>query len=239
MAFNIIFYDEVVSTNGTAKQLAELGAEEWTVVSAGHQSGGKGRSGKWWHSEKGDNAMFSVILKPKAVSQITLAAGLAVCCVLENLTRLDVKIKWPNDVLLNGKKVCGILAESKLDGPIVKYVVLGIGINVNAKIFEGELKEKATSIYIESGVMHDVRSITNEALCQLSNTLEKECLMAEYKKRCVNINRHVRVIQNGAELLGFCEDITDDGKIALLTENNERVYIESNEVSVRGMTGYF
>ena len=147
----IKYYESLASTNLTAKKLASEGACEGTLVMAGRQTDGRGRTGSQWHhpEKKGDAIAMSMILRPKlapdSASMLTIAAAVAVRQAIEKETGIASDIKWPNDLLCEGKKLCGILTEGVFkDGQY--YAVLGIGLNVNAEVFPKELEDIACSI---------------------------------------------------------------------------------------------
>lgn len=167
----IKYYESLASTNLTAKKLASEGACEGTLVMAGKQTDGRGRTGSKWHhpEKKGDAIAMSMILRPKlapdSASMLTIAAAVAVRRAIEKETGLAADIKWPNDLLCGGKKLCGILTEGVFrDGAY--YAVLGIGLNVNAEAFPKELEDTACSIKQCTGKKTDsdrlVRAIFEE-----------------------------------------------------------------------------
>ena len=135
-----------------AKKLAEEGAPNGTVVLADEQTAGKGRRGRTWKNPKGANIAATFLLRPKfmpeAAPMLTLVMGLSVAQVCREM-ELDAWIKWPNDVVVSGKKICGILTEMSAQVDYVNYVVIGTGINVNLSVLPPELKEIATSFYLE------------------------------------------------------------------------------------------
>lgn len=151
------FFPEVDSTNDAAFRLAMSGADEGTVVVADAQSGGKGRLKRRWQSPPGCNLYTSIVLrppvKPAAASQITLVAGVALAEFISHYCPGDVNLKWPNDVLIRGKKVCGILTEMKTTGGDIEFIIAGIGVNLNMKrsAFDETLRQTATSLREEMG----------------------------------------------------------------------------------------
>lgn len=166
---------EAVSTNSVAFKMAEDGAEEGTVVIAEGQTGGKGRLGRSWASPRGVNLYCSVILRPPiqpvAAPQLTFLSVIAVARAIEQLTPLQARIKWPNDILINGKKVAGLLNEMSAETDKVNFVVLGIGVNLNMtpEQFPAELRHPATSLLIESGVKVDRAVFTSVMLQELDS----------------------------------------------------------------------
>jgi BirA family transcriptional regulator, biotin operon repressor / biotin---[acetyl-CoA-carboxylase] ligase len=144
---------ETGSTNDGARQLAEQGAPEGTLVLAEEQTRGRGRLGRSWLSERGAgiyaSILFRPVLKPRDAAVLTLVAAVAGSEAIEHASRLNADIKWPNDLLLSGRKCCGILSEMQAERDDIRYVVVGIGINVNHSLFPEELGQRATSLRIE------------------------------------------------------------------------------------------
>ncbi|MBI3766348.1 MAG: biotin--[acetyl-CoA-carboxylase] ligase [Ignavibacteriales bacterium] len=147
---NIHTFDLLDSTNLKAKSLLQEGEEEGTIVIAEEQTAGRGRMGRSWVSERGKNLTFSVVLKPQispeSIGIVSLYGGLAVAEAIQDQSHLHPECKWPNDVLLNGKKCCGILSEAVFKQGSLVGVVMGIGINVNQRVFTRELRATATSV---------------------------------------------------------------------------------------------
>ncbi|MFS1512380.1 biotin--[acetyl-CoA-carboxylase] ligase [Chengkuizengella sp. SCS-71B] len=163
MGLNIKYVQEVGSTQTMAAEMVKMGAKEGTVIIAEQQTDGRGRLGRKWFSPPGTGIWMSMILKPQIplqfIHQLTLLISVAVCRVIKRFLELDaeVGIKWPNDIYINGKKVCGILLESSAEDERVKHVIAGIGISVNLQQNDipEELKEKMTSLSIEAGIECD------------------------------------------------------------------------------------
>lgn len=232
---NIICLDETDSTNNECKRNQCL--TNGTVVVSEAQTAGRGRRGNLWLSKKGDGLLFSVYLKPNIpvtkISLITLIAGLAVCrCV-------GGKIKYPNDIVIGTKKICGILTELTTDGS----VICGIGINVNNKSFPDEISHRATSLKIENKLTYDRSRLLSSILNELE-VLYKEFiknglnnLIEEYKSKCVTYQSEVNVFYNNRSISGICTDITKDGYIVIKNSDGEFI-VNSGEVSVRGIYDY-
>ncbi|OAB32584.1 bifunctional biotin--[acetyl-CoA-carboxylase] synthetase/biotin operon repressor [Paenibacillus macquariensis subsp. defensor] len=165
-----------VSTQEEARQRAESGAPEGTVIIAEEQTGGKGRLGRKWFSPYGKGIWMSLVLRPQQpleyTSQLTLLSGVAVCRAIRKTTGLDVGIKWPNDILMNQRKVCGILLESTVEDKLVRYCIAGIGISVNVDSAEypEDLRDIATSLKAESGGIVD-RTLLIAAVLEEFETL--------------------------------------------------------------------
>lgn len=241
---NCVFVPVVDSTNNLAKQLANEDCCEWTVVTCNEQTGGKGRLGRQWLQAQKEGVYMSVVLRPELVPQqapmLTLVTGISVCEAVNELTGLKAGIKWPNDIVLNEKKVCGILTEMSAEADKVNYVVVGIGVNVNQSSFPNEIKDKATSIYMESKKNYRRKAL----ICCIINKLEKNykifCsngfsdLRQCYLDKCININKYVCAKKNNQTIEGVAVDITCDGEIVIKTAENELINIASGEVSLRG-----
>lgn len=170
------FFPTLDSTNIYAAHLAREGAPEGTVIIADAQSGGKGRLGRTWVSPPGVNLYLSTILRPPVPAttapQLNLVAAVAVADAIVEVCQLSPAIKWPNDVLIGGKKVCGILAEMQTEGGALRAVILGIGVNINApsSAFPEELREKASSLFLAGGRMVDRSAFTASLLTHLEKS---------------------------------------------------------------------
>ncbi len=245
----VYFFDEITSTNEYAKKLANDNANEGTIVISDSQTNGKGRLDKNWVSNKGDGIFLSLILKPNielfSVTQITLLAGICVCNTIKMCTNLDAKIKWPNDIIINNKKVCGILTEVSAQIDKVSHIILGIGINVNNESFDESIKNKATSIFLETGNKLERQKIIGHFLKEFESKYfkykqEKNFLtfLDEYKNLCVNIGKEVKVIYCDKEITGVVLDISPLGEIILKTKK-ETLKIVSGEVSLRNANGEY
>ena len=165
-------YKSVDSTNSVAMDWAALLVPEGSVVVADYQEQGRGRRGKHWFSDPGCNLLFSVILRPKMAPRdlglITMAASLAVVDVLKSVVEpAPVSIKAPNDILINGKKCCGMLLESAIPGMSSPTVVLGVGLNVNQARFPDDIAEQATSLLLETGQHLPLEPLRHRLLSQL------------------------------------------------------------------------
>lgn len=245
IARNICIFDKIASTNTAAKQNCDM--NDGTLFAAESQTKGRGRTGREWSSPHGEDVFMSVLLKPKRLSentpQLTLAAGVAVCRALADVCAVDARIKWPNDIVIGTKKVCGILTELAFDKNGDCYVVVGIGINVNRCAFDGELRDKATSLAESTGVGYD----RNEIISAVINEFEKyyllwqqggfEMFREEYKRLCVNIGRAVVIIKDNQSQNAICRDISENGEL-IADIDGRPVTVRSGEVSVRGLYGY-
>lgn len=241
-----IYYSESLpSTNDRAKDLARQGEPEGTIVVADEQTGGRGRLGRSWLSPKGKGLWFSVVFRPPVnpsrASQLTILAAVALAGAIMDRTGLQVGIKWPNDLLLNGRKVCGILTEMSAEMDRINYLVLGAGVNVNLAPadFAGEVKETATSLMIErNGPVSRVgllraalESIERWYLCWLSEGFVP--VLARWKDLSVTLDRPVRIHALNETWEGWAEDIDGEGALILRMDDGSRKKVISGEVSLR------
>ena len=242
-------FDVIGSTNTTAMQRAEEGAPHGTLVVADRQDSGKGRRGRSWMMPAGIAIAMSIVLKPEELlpgnaPMLTLVSALAVVRAMKEQTGLDAMIKWPNDIVINGKKVCGMLTEMSTQIDYINHIVVGIGINVHNEQFPEELSDRATSLFLESG-KHFNRAALVEAVCEafesyyeiFMRTQDLSGLQAEYDRYMVNKDRQVRILDPLGEYEGKALGITARGELLVETEEGIRT-VDSGEVSVRGIYGY-
>jgi BirA family biotin operon repressor/biotin-[acetyl-CoA-carboxylase] ligase len=240
----LYFFPQTGSTNDEAFSLGIAGAPEGGVVIADCQTKGKGRMQRLWHSPSGSNIYTSIILRPiielSKASQIPITAGVAVAEVLERYCPGKVRLKWPNDVLIDGKKVCGILAQMKTSADGVDFVVLGIGINVNLsrEQFPQDIREIATSLAIETG-----REISRlELIISLYENLEicyKKLLQKGFgpiKEKWLElapmIGQTVAVIFKDEAIEGKATGLDDDGSLILLTEGMNEIKVTAGDATI-------
>ncbi len=237
------------STNLQAKLLAEKGAPEGTLVIAEKQTAGRGRRGRSWISPPGGGLWFSLVLRPhirpSVTPMLTLVAAMAVAAGIEDSTGISAYIKWPNDIVVSGKKVVGILTELSAEAQETHYVVVGIGINVNIAGFPEEIRTTATSLYLESGVFYKRCAIVAAIMKRMEQyyttymeTLSLEGLRDEYIGRLVSMNREVIILKPEREQRGICEGIDRNGCLLVRREDGSVERVISGEVSVRGIYGY-
>lgn len=241
----IIYISNVDSTSSEIKRISVNNPPIGTTVVAEEQSGGKGRLGRNWTSPKGSGLWFSFILRPNIVPSqiagITLAVGLGVCKAIRNYTGLDAKIKWPNDVIINNKKLCGILTEMTAEADKINYAVVGIGINVNIESFPEDIKHKATSLFMEMGRNVDRVELFKNVLFEVENYIDSYLLkldteiLDEYKELCATLGRNVEVIRGNQRLIGKAIDIGSTGDLVIETETGQKVLVNSGEVTVQGI----
>lgn len=246
MGQSIYFYEETDTTNNRARELALEGAPEGTLVVAEKQTAGRGRRGKVWESPLGTGIWMSLVLRPQIApaeaSVLTLLCGLATAEAIEVETGLSAGIKWPNDILINGKKAVGILTEMDCEMSEVHFVIPGIGINVNTASFPPEIAEIATSLYLECGKTVSRRRLVHKVLERLEEYYETflrtgsfAAMLEHYRKHCITLGKEVHVL--GREPF-FAEalDITPEGELLVRrADNGKEEVVFSGEVSIRGV----
>ena len=241
------FARETDSTNLWIKRLAKEGASEGTLALAEFQSAGRGRLGRSWEVPEGTSVMMSILLRPKFEPQyaptLTLVMGMAVAKAVKDLG-FDVSIKWPNDVVVSHKKICGILTEMGVRDGKIDYAVIGVGINVNIKEFPEEMADKATSLYLESGKEFDrsqIPGLVMEAFEEYYEKFAATCdlsgLKEEYESILANYNQPVRVLAK-EPYEGVARGITDGGELLVEKTDGTIVAVSAGEVSVRGLYSY-
>jgi len=241
----IIFLHEVDSTNDLAKKLANYGADEGTVVLAEKQSAGKGRLGRVWVSPHG-GLYFSVILKPKMTAseavKLVYVAGLAVAESLRDLYNLKVETKWPNDVLVNRRKACGILSEMSCVDEHLNFVILGIGVNVNfdvKKALPKALQKSVTSLQDVLGRKVEVEELFKKLLEKLENLYVLFLkggflqILKEWKKFASFLGCQVQVLSCGKKWVGIALDVEEDGSLSLEVEDGTVKHFLFGDVILR------
>ncbi len=249
MENKIIFFKETDSTNIRIHQMAKEGALEGTVAWADYQAAGKGRRGRSWESPAGTNLYFSILLRPQILPEkapmLTIVMAYSVAKAIQNLLRIEPQIKWPNDLILNQKKICGILTEMHLGNQKISHVVIGVGMNVNVTDFPKELEDKATSIYLETGRMVEREMLLYQVLKEFEKQynlfLEKQdlgFLQKAYNQILVNKGKEVLVLEPGHEYQGTALGINQSGELLVEKEDGAVEAVFAGEVSVRGIYGY-
>lgn len=241
-------YETIDSTNAQAKRLAEEGYGNGTLIVANYQEAGRGRRGRSWESPADTTISMSLLLKPdinpNSASMITLVAALAVSKAITQLTGLPAGIKWPNDIVMNGKKVCGILTEMSAQFDYVNHIVVGIGINVNTEDFPKEIQEMASSLYLQSGKKVSRAELIEAVWEQFEvvyeiylQTQDLYNLVKDYNARLINMNQKVKVLDPKEAFEGTARGITPRGELMVDTWESRKL-VSSGEVSVRGIYGY-
>ncbi|KAB2661064.1 MAG: biotin--[acetyl-CoA-carboxylase] ligase [Verrucomicrobia bacterium] len=227
---DIRVFRETTSTNDSTERLARDGVAEGVVVFAESQTKGRGRLGRRWSSPAGKGLWFSILLRPKispqAVTQITIASAVSLRRAIKNVTGLTPEIKWPNDLLLNGLKIAGILTELSSEPDAIKHVILGIGVDVNltSEDFPEELRTVATSLRIVARRQFDRAALAVEILreferdYQLLHTDRFEELANEWANACTTLGKIVTIELADRSLHGRVEALDQDGALLLRTE---------------------
>ncbi len=237
---NFVYIDEIDSTNTFLLKTTEF-TENGTVLFAEFQSEGKGRRNRQWKSEKGQNLTFSVLLTENINAETpnlySFAASLAVVYALENLYQLKPEVKWPNDVLVNNKKIAGILTETTFQDSSITKMVIGIGINVNQPHFPGKFNFQPTSVKIEFGKIVKRERLLNEFLNIFEELLENiesspENILNSWRRKCRMIGEKIKIVNDDGELFGILDDIDDKGFLILKSGETRRT-IYSGDITVR------
>lgn len=248
-ARDVVYYEETDSTNIRAKALAEEGAGHGTLIIADTQNSGKGRRGRGWVSPKGENIYMSLLLRPKfhpaKAPMLTLVMAHSVTQVLRELTEVNAKIKWPNDVVLHRKKIVGILTEMSAEIDYINHVVIGVGINTNMERVEDDIADKATSLRIEEGHVIKRAELIAGIMKRFEENYEEfvkagdlSCIRDAYNDLLVNQDRDVRVMEPGHEYDAHALGINDTGELLVRREDGSIEKVFAGEVSVRGIYGY-
>ena len=227
-------YDALPSTNAAARAAAYSLAPEFYTVAANTQSAGRGRLTRRFFSPRG-GTYFSVVLRPAfspaLYGALTPFAALSVVRALEQCTGVSTEIKWVNDVLLDGKKLCGILSESGTDKEGRPFVIVGIGINTFSEPFPPELSEIAVSLPYED--KDKLIGAVVEELSQYSVSIPSKTWQAEYRKRACFLRRSVLLIENGETRCVSALDIDENGALIVKNEQGERESVCGGEISLR------
>jgi BirA family biotin operon repressor/biotin-[acetyl-CoA-carboxylase] ligase len=235
---HVVYYKSVSSTMEIARKLAKDGAAEGTVVIADNQTSGRGRSGKTWLSPDG-NLAISIILHPSLenLSKLIMTSSLAVVNSVKMMTGIEANIKWPNDIIIRGKKVCGILIENEIKGNMVNFSIVGIGINIDLNPLEfPEISAVATSLSHESS-----KEISKaELICVVLSELERQYLLFqsgidvynEWYKHIETIGKVITVKSGETFIKGKAETITENGNLILRDLDGRVSEIISGEVTI-------
>ncbi len=245
----LYFHQVTGSTNLLAKQAGEGDAPHGALFVAGEQTAGRGRRGRSWQSPPGANIYFTILLRPgfspDQASMLTLVMAHSVAAAIHRLTGMEAGIKWPNDVLLEGRKVCGILTEMSLEREYIHYVVCGVGINVAPQVFPEEIREHVTTLEAAYG-----QPVSKGALLQyVMEAFEQDYdafaaagdlspLLESYNGMLVNLGRGVRILDTKGEWEGTARGINTKGELLVEDAAGRVTVVYAGEVSVRGIYGY-
>ncbi len=249
------YYESVDSTNDRIKKRAHEGEQQGLVISAGMQTAGKGRIGRKWESPENDSIATSMLLLPdelsiEAVPTITVVAAMAVREAISQLYGIEGQIKWPNDIVFDGKKICGILTEMEMKDARPWFVVVGIGVNVHNRIFDEEIAYKATSVDLElEKNLSTAKTAHRLELTQkiwecfkryyniFITTQDMTGLKEEYERNLANIGKRVRIEARENSYEAIAKGIDSKGELIVEVQGKEKI-IRTGEVSVRGIYGY-
>ena len=241
---DIQVFEQTTSTNDVIEKLARDGVKEGVVVFAESQTKGRGRLGRKWISPAHKGLWFSILLRPdlrpQETTQLTVASATALRRAIESETGLKPEIKWPNDIFIGGKKVAGILTELNAELDKVRYVILGIGIDVNldAGEFPAELKKIATSLKIEAGEIISRAELATAILRELDLDYARICagkftaVADEWEENCVTMGKNVTVQIGERKIRGRAESLDDDGALLLRTEHGHLERITGGDVTL-------
>lgn len=247
---DIRYYETIESTNKTAKEIAQQEDKEGTVIISEEQTEGRGRLGRNWISPKGKGIWMSIVIKPNIAptdaSKVTQLTAAAVYSALNEMG-IETQIKWPNDIILNEKKVCGILTEMSSEMMQINYMVVGIGINVNlnSEDIPEDIREKATSLKIEIEKKVDRKKLIGKILNKFEYFYElfiNESDISEAisicREKSILIGKNIRIIERKQELQREAIDLTENGELVVKDEFGNTSVVISGEVSVRGKHTY-
>lgn len=250
----LYFFESTSSTNPDAKRFAEEGAPHGTIVVADRQTAGRGRRGRTWSSPSGKSIYFTIVVRPEfapdKASMITLVMALSVAQAIEEVTGLPAQIKWPNDIVVHKKKVCGILTEMSMTPEMdeIQFVVAGVGVNTNhngPEEFPEEIRETAASLKMESGEHIDRAGLLERILARFEENYDcferiqdLSALREAYQAHLINMDTQVLVLDPAGEYAGISRGISETGELIVERENGDRVLVYAGEVSVRGLYGY-
>ena len=241
---DIHVFEQTTSTNDVIEKLARDGVKEGAVVFAESQTKGRGRLGRMWISPERKGLWFSVLLRPdlhpQKTTQLTVASATALRRAIQSETGLHPEIKWPNDILIGGKKVAGVLTELSAELDRVRHVILGIGVDVNlvASEFPPELRKLATSLKIESGRMIARAELATAILRELDSDYARICsgffaeVADEWQEHCKTIGREVTIQIGERRIRGHAESLDDDGALLLRTDHGRLERITGGDVTL-------
>ncbi len=241
----IVLLEQTDSTNRHARALAAQGAAHGTLVLANEQTAGRGRRGRGWISPAGEGVFLSLILRPDVppaqAATLSLRTALAVAEAIRRETGLDARIKWPNDIVVDGRKVCGMLLEMDATAEVLHSVVAGVGINVHQMQFDAEIARTASSLDLLTG-----RRISRTALIRAfleeferAAAMDDETMMRTYRACSATLGQRVRVIGLKETYTGTAERVTDGGTLLVRTDADGALReVLAADVSVRGIMGY-
>jgi len=239
---HVISFDSIDSTNSFAKKVDRSTAPHGTVVIADEQTAGRGRLQRNWVSAKGENLLFSVLIYPdfalEKIALLPFSGSLAVADAIEEVTGLSPTCKWPNDVLIDNRKVCGMLLESASGPGGIERIVLGIGVNVNQQEFPEELRYKASSLRNESGIAVDRVRMLSAILNALELRYEQlasfppDRLLNDWKMKALLFGKKIIVLESEFSYTATALDVAEDGSLIIAMEDGMKRNIFAGDVSL-------
>ena len=233
MSYQVIHFKEIDSTNNYLKNSYQI-LDNFTFVTADYQSHGKGRNDRVWSSESGANLMFSFLIKEPALlkkySALSIISAVEVAKLLESYKFKGVSVKWPNDVFINDKKVCGIL----LEGQILQYLVVGVGLNVNQKVLPEGLRRPATSMSLEANQDFDIEEIEKKLFSNIVRdlrSLNEDKFLEYFRNHNFLLNKKVRVLVNDEPFVGEVVGI-DANYFLQIKTSDMLLHIDSGEIEI-------
>jgi BirA family biotin operon repressor/biotin-[acetyl-CoA-carboxylase] ligase len=239
----VLVFEETASTNDVVEHLVKSGGREGLVVFAESQTRGRGRRGRPWASPRGKGLWFSVLLRPtlppSAASRITVAASVAVARAIREVCRADVRIKWPNDLIIGDKKLAGILTELRVEGDEILLAILGIGIDVNCeqRDFPDDLARIATSLKLETGNVQDRVALAAQVLTALDECYQLaltdfEAVVDEWAKLCTTLGRQIVVTMGQRRIEGFAQALDSDGALLVRCDSGQMERVLGGDLAV-------
>ena len=233
MKYHLLHFKEIDSTNNYLKNSYQL-LDDFTFATADYQSHGKGRNDRVWQSTSGENLMFSFLIKNKELmnkaESLSILTAVEVAKLIEKYDIDNVSIKWPNDVLIGDKKVCGIL----LEGQVPDYLVVGVGLNVNQKEFPNDLRRPATSLSLETKQQFDLDELRNRLFSSIVNNfsnIKTDDYLEYFRKHSYLQNKRVRVVINNQTFIGEVVGIDDNFCLQVLSRDM-LLHIDSGEIEI-------
>jgi BirA family transcriptional regulator, biotin operon repressor / biotin---[acetyl-CoA-carboxylase] ligase len=234
-------FDTIDSTNACARTLGDAGTSEGAVVVSEFQTNGRGRLGRSWIANPGENILFSVLLRPRIsiahAGLLTLFASVAIARAVERHIGKPIECKWPNDLLLNGRKLCGILLENLFQQSEVSYAIIGAGINVNQRAFPNEIAPRGTSLAIETGRSFDRVELLQAVLVELDTLYppvrqsDFDFIVAEWIGRCTMFGKPVTVQEQDHTVSGIARRLNHDAGLVIETGTGLKT-VYAGDVSV-------
>jgi BirA family biotin operon repressor/biotin-[acetyl-CoA-carboxylase] ligase len=239
-AAEVHYHAQCGSTNDLLRDLAEQGASEGTLVITDEQVQGRGRMGREWIAPTGTSLLMSILFRPNllpiAAHRLVMVVGLAAADACELEARVHITVKWPNDLQIEGKKMAGILPESAIEGEILKWVIVGMGINVNQHFVNDDpLAIRATSLAMAAGehvdrvhLLANIMTNINQRYAQIHN----DALSDAWRERCLTLGKRIHLAILNESLIGIAEDIDENGALWLRTEDGQRRHLTFGEATV-------